>query len=82
MFLITTKSKVYQSREQSDMLYYGNDTWCLNDKEAAVLRRTERALLRAMRGLKLMAMLGLTVSMEMEAKANALRWFGHEINLV
>jgi len=63
---------------------YGSETWCLNEKEVAILRRTERALLRAMCGVKLMDrkstkdlmnMLGLTASIEMTA--NALRWFGH-----
>ena len=84
-FSLRLKGKVYQSCVQSAMLY-GSETWCLNEKEVAILRRTERAMLRAMCGVKLMdrknsnelmAMLGLTVSIEMAAKTNALRWFGH-----
>ena len=83
-FSLRLKEKVFQICMQSAMLY-GSETWCLNDKEV-ILRRTEKAMLRVMCGVKLMdrkntgelmAMLGLIVSMEMAAKANALRWFGH-----
>ena len=67
---------------------YGSETWCLNDRELTILRRIEKAMLKAMYGVKLMdrkssselmTMLGLIVSMEMAAKANALRWFGHAL---
>jgi len=84
-FSLKLKGKVYQSYVQSAMLYR-SETWCLNEKEVAILRRTESAMLRAMCGVKLMDrkntkdlmnMLGLTASIEMTAKANVLRWFGH-----
>ena len=68
------------------MLYY-SERGCLNNKEVAILRRTERAMLRVMSGSgmkvmgrkntsELMALLGLIVSTKMAAKENALRWWG------
>jgi len=84
-FSLKLKEKVYQSCVQSAMLY-GSEAWCLNEKEVAILRRRERTMLRAMCGVKLMDrkstkdlmnMLGLTASIKMTAKTNALRWFGH-----
>ena len=35
-------------------MLYGNETWCLRENEMAILRRTERAMVRAMCGAKLM----------------------------
>ena len=35
-------------------LVYGSETWCLRENEMAILRRTERAMVRAMCGAKLM----------------------------
>jgi len=84
-FSLKLKGKVYQSCILSAMLY-GSETWCPNEKEVAIRRRMERAMLRAMCGVKLMDrkstkdlmnMLGLTASIEITVKANALRWFGH-----
>ena len=52
----------------------------------AILRRTERAMVRSMCGVKLtdkrktddlMEMLGLEESVERLAKANGVRWYGH-----
>ena len=52
--LITTKEKSsLELRVQSDMLY-GSETWYLNNKEIAIFRETEKAMLRDMRGVKLM----------------------------
>ena len=54
--------------------------------EIASLRRTERAMVRAMCGAKLMAkkrtedlmeMLGLKETVVQMAKANGVRWYGH-----
>ena len=42
---------VYRSCVRSAMLY-GSDTWCLRENEVAILRRTERAMVRAMGGAK------------------------------
>ena len=44
---------VYWSCVRSAVLY-GSETWCLRENEMAVLRRTERAMVRAMCGAKLM----------------------------
>ena len=35
-------------------MLYGSETWCLGENEMAILRRTERAMVRAMCGAKLM----------------------------
>ena len=35
-------------------MLHGNETWCLRENEMAILRRTERAMVRAMCGAKLM----------------------------
>ena len=46
-------------------MLYGSETYCLRENEMAILRRTERAMVRAMCGAKLlekkrtMEMLGL-----------------------
>ena len=47
------KGMVYQSCIRSAMSY-GSETWCLRENEMAILRRTERAMVRAMCGAKLM----------------------------
>ena len=49
-------------------MLYGSETWCLRENEIAILRRTERAMVRAMCGAKLMVQM---------AKANGVRWYGH-----
>ena len=64
----------------------GSETWCLGENEMGILRRTERALVRAMCGVKLMnrkrtedlmQMLGLEEAVDRLAKANGIRWYGH-----
>ena len=67
-------------------MLYGSEAWCLREKEMAILR-TERAMIRAMCGLKLldqrnseeltMDMLGIKESLDRMAKASSLRWYGH-----
>ena len=47
------KGMVYQSCVKSAMLY-GSETWCVRENEMAALRRTERAMVRAICGAKLM----------------------------
>ena len=63
---------------------YGSEAWCLREKEMAILR-TERAMIRAMRGVKLldrrnseelMDMLGIKESLDRMAKARSMRWHG------
>ena len=79
------KGKVYRSCVRSAMLY-GSETWCLRENEMAILRRTERAMVRAMCGVKLMdkknteelmCMLGIEETLDRLARANGVRWFGH-----
>ena len=40
------KEKIYKSCVRSAMLY-GSEAWCLREKEMVILRRTERAMIRA-----------------------------------
>ena len=47
------KGMIYQSCVRLAMLY-GSETWCLRENEMEILRRTERAMVRAMCGVKLM----------------------------
>ena len=67
-------------------ILYGSETWCLRENEMANLRKTERAMVRAMCGAKLMEkrrtedvleMLGLKETVVQMAKANGVRWYGH-----
>ena len=43
-FSLKMKGKVYKSSLRSAMLY-GSEAWCLREKEMAILRRTERAMI-------------------------------------
>ena len=52
-FSLKIKGMVYRSCVRSAMLY-GSETWCLKEYEMAILRRTERAMVRAVCGAKLM----------------------------
>ena len=79
------KGMVYRSCVRSAMLY-GGETWGLRENEMAILRRTERAMVRAMCGAKLiekkrtedlMEMLGLKETAVQMAKANGGRWYRH-----
>ena len=45
------KDKVYRFWVRSAILY-GSETWCLKENEKAILRRTERAMVRTMCGQK------------------------------
>ena len=79
------KGKSYQSCVRLATLY-GSETWCLRENKMAILRRTERATVRAMCGTRLMEkkrtedlmeMLGLNETAVQLAKANGVRWYGH-----
>ena len=83
-FSLKLKGMVYRSCVRSAMLY-GSETWCLRENEMAILRRTKRAMERAMCGAKLMEkkrtedlmeMLGLKETVAQMAKANGGRWYG------
>ena len=84
-FSLKTKGMVYWSCVRSAMLY-GSETWCLRENEMTILRRTERAMVRAMCSAKLMEkkrtedlmeMLGLKETVVQMAMANGVRWYGH-----
>ena len=84
-FSLKMKGKIYKSCVRSAMLY-GSEAWCLREKEMAILRRNERAMIRAMCGVKLldrrnseelMDMLGIKESLDRMAKASSVRWYGH-----
>ena len=79
------KDKVYRCCVRSAILY-GSEAWCLKENEKAILRRTERAKVRAMCGQKVidrktiekqMDMLGLRETIDRLATANGVRWYGH-----
>ena len=66
-------------------MLYGSEAWFLREKEMAILR-TERAMIRAMCGVKLldrrnseelMDMLGIKEPLDRMAKAKSMRWFDH-----
>ena len=67
-------------------MLYGSETWCLRENEMGILRRAERAMVRAMCGVKpvekrntaeLMDMLGLRETIDWLAKANGVCWYRH-----
>ena len=69
------------------MLYRG-ETWCLKKNEMGILRRTEKAMMRAMcrikikiiekrKSHKLMSLLGLKDTLDERARASGVRWYGH-----
>ena len=69
-------------------MLYGSEAWCLREKEMEILRRTERAMIRAMCGVKLldqrnseefMDMFGIRESLDRIAKASCVRWYGHAL---
>ena len=86
-FSLKMKGMVYRSCVRSAMLH-GSETWCLRENEMVILRRTERAMVRSMCGVKLvdrknteelMKMLGLKETLDKMAKANGVRWYGHVV---
>ena len=79
------KDKVYCCCVRSAILY-GSETWCLKENEKAILRRMEKAMVRAMCGQKIvdrktneeqMDMLGLKETIDRLATANGVRCYGH-----
>ena len=46
-FSVKMKKRIYQSYVRSAMLN-GSEMWCLRENEMAILRRTEKAMMRAM----------------------------------
>ena len=67
-------------------MLYVSETWCLREKDLAILRRTKRAMVREMCGVKMMDrknndeliyMLELDETTGEISKANKVRWYGH-----
>ena len=86
-FSLRKKGMIFRSCVRSAMLYR-SETWCLKESEIATLRRTERAMVRSMCGVKLvdrtnmgelLEMLGLKETLDRMAKANGVRWYRHVI---
>ena len=83
-FPLKMKGKVYRCCVRSAILY-GSETWCLKENEKAILRRTERAMVRTMCGQKVvdrktteqMDMLGLKETIDRLATANGIGWYEH-----
>ena len=65
-FSLKMREKVYKSFVRSAMLY-GSEAWCLREKEMAILRRIERAMIQVMCGVKL----------DWMAKASSMQWYDH-----
>ena len=77
------KGKVYKSYVRSATLY-GSEAWCLREKEMAILRKTEKAMIPVIGGEKLLdqrnseeLMLGVKEFLERMAKASSMRWYGY-----
>ena len=84
-FPLKMKGKVYRCCVRSAMLYE-SEAWCLTENEKEILRRTERAIVRAMCGQKVvdrktteerMDMVGLRKTIDRLATTNGVRWYGH-----
>ena len=84
-FSLKMKGKFYHCCVRSAILY-GSQAWCLKENEKAILRRMERAMVRAMCGQKVVDrktteeqidMLGLKETIDRLATANGVRWYGH-----
>ena len=84
-FSLKMKGRIYQSCKISAMLYESK-TWCPRRNEMAILRRTEKAMMKAMYGVKiiekrrsqeLMRLLGLKDTLNGLARASEVRWYGH-----
>ena len=79
-FSLKMKGRIYQSCVRSAMLY-GNKM-CLRENEMAILRKTKKAMMRAMcgdkiidkrRSQKLMSLLGLKDTLDELARASKVR---------
>ena len=86
-FSLKMKGMVYRSCIKSAMIC-GSETRCLRENKVIILRRTERAMVRSMCGVKqvdrkntddLMKMLGLKETLDKMAQANGVRWYGHVV---
>ena len=64
-------------------MLYGSETWCLRENEMAILRRTEKAMIRAMceftliekrRSQELMSLLGVKDTMDGQTRESGVQW--------
>ena len=74
------KGKIYRSYVRSAILYE-SETWCMKENKAAILRRAQSSMVRAMCGVKLvdkknteelMDMLGLKEAEDKLARVNSM----------
>ena len=88
-FSLKVKGMVYQSCVRVAMLY-GSERWCLRENEMSILRRTERAMVKAMCCANpmekkwtedLMEMLGLKETVVQLAKAIVVKWYRHVLGM-
>ena len=79
------RGKVYCCCVRSAILY-GSEAWCLKENENAILRRTERAMVKAMCSQKVvdrkttekqMDILGLKETIDQLATENGVTWYEH-----
>ena len=84
-FPLRMKGKVYRCCVRSAILYESK-AWCPKENEKAILRRTERIMVRAMCGQKVvyrktteeqMDVLGLRKTINRLAIANGVKWYGY-----
>ena len=84
-FSLKMKDTVYPCCVRSAILN-GSEAWCLKENEKRILWRTERVMMRAMCGQKVvdqkttkehMYMMELKETMDRLATANGVRWYGH-----
>ena len=83
-FPLKIKGRIHQGCIRFAMLY-GSETWCLRENEMAILRRNEKAMTRAKRGVKiienrsqkLISLLGLKNTLDGLARASGMQWYGH-----
>ena len=80
------KERIYSSCVRSAMLY-GRETWRLRENVMEILRRTEKAMMRALCGVKftekrsqeLTSFLSLKDTLDGQARASGVRWYGHAL---
>ena len=84
-FLLKMKKRIYQSCVRSAILY-GSERWCLRENEMALLRRTQKAMMIAMCGVKMIkkrrsqeltSLLNLKDTLDGLARAGGVRLYGH-----
>ena len=83
-FALKMNAIVYQLCLRS-AITCGSEIWCLRERKVALLRRTKRAVIKAMWEVtlfnrkntnELMQMFGITVLIERMVRAAAVRWYG------